>query len=45
MAIAPSRQLDHDGHEEERIHAEADTSPRAHETLKHDDAFLVVDTH
>lgn len=46
MAIAPSRQPDHPPeHEPEHIHAEADSSPRAHETLKHDDAFVVVDTH
>lgn len=45
MAVAPSRQPDHNEHETERIHAEADSSPRAHETLKHNDAFLVVDTH
>ncbi|HML29034.1 MAG TPA: glycogen debranching N-terminal domain-containing protein [Hyphomicrobium sp.] len=45
MAVAPSRQPDRDEHEIERIHAEADSSPRAHETLKHDDAFVVVDTH
>jgi glycogen debranching enzyme len=45
MAVAPSRQPHHDEHEQEQIHAEADTSPRAHETLKHDDAFAVVDTH
>lgn len=45
MAIAPSRQPDHGEHEPERIHAEADSSPRAHETLKHNDAFVVVDTH
>jgi len=46
MAGAPSRQHDqpHE-HEPERIHAEADSSPRDHETLKHDDAFLVIDTH
>ncbi|WP_024276515.1 glycogen debranching N-terminal domain-containing protein [Hyphomicrobium sp. 802] len=45
MAVAPSRQPDHDENEIERIHAEADSSPRTHETLKHDDAFAVVDTH
>ncbi|WP_045837604.1 amylo-alpha-1,6-glucosidase [Hyphomicrobium sp. 99] len=45
MAVAPSRQPDHLEHEPERIHAAADSSPRAHETLKHDDAFVVVDTH
>ena len=46
MAVAPSRPPDHSPeHEPERIHAEADSSPRAHETLKHDDAFVVVDTH
>ena len=46
MAVAPPRQLDHPHeHEPERIHAEADSSPRDHETLKHDDAFLVIDTH
>jgi glycogen debranching enzyme len=45
MAIAPSQQHDHDDHHSERAHAEADTSPRAHETLKHNDAFAVVDTH
>lgn len=46
MAVAPSRQHEHPHeHEPERIHAEADSSPRDHETLKHDDAFLVIDTH
>lgn len=46
MAVPPSQQLDHPPeHEPEHIHAEADSSPRAHETLKHDDAFVVVDTH
>jgi glycogen debranching enzyme len=45
MAVAPSRPPEHDEHEAERIHAEADSSPRDHETLKHDDAFAVVDTH
>lgn len=45
MAVAPSRQQDHDESDIERIHAEADSSPRTHETLKHDDAFAVVDTH
>jgi glycogen debranching enzyme len=45
MAVAPSRRLNQDEHEAERIHAEADNSPRDHETLKHDDAFAVVDTH
>jgi len=45
MAVTPSRQLDHNDHESEGIHAGADSSPRAHETLKHDDAFAVVDTH
>jgi glycogen debranching enzyme len=46
MAMAPPRQPDHPPeHEPEQIHAEADSSPRAHETLKHDDAFVVVDTH
>lgn len=46
MAIAPSKQPDHGPeYEPEHIHAEADSSPRDHETLKHDDAFAVVDTH
>jgi glycogen debranching enzyme len=45
MAVAPSRQQDYEESDIERAHAEADSSPRTHETLKHDDAFAVIDTH
>lgn len=45
MALAPAGQPHNEAHEEERYHATADGSPRAHETLKHDDAFAIVDTH
>jgi glycogen debranching enzyme len=44
MAVAPTRQSERDGHEAEQIHAAADRSPpRARETLKHDDAFAIID--
>ncbi len=45
MAIVPPGQSQGDSHEEERIHAPADRSPRARETLKHDDAFAIIDIH
>jgi glycogen debranching enzyme len=45
MALAPAGQPQNEAPDEERYHATADGSPRAHETLKHDDAFAIVDTH
>src|SRR3954452_18933857 len=46
MGIAPSRKaLEHDLQEPEFLVGTSNDSPRAHETLKHDDAFAVLDTH
>ena len=45
MVIAPAGKPHHDRYEAEQIHATADGSPRNHETLKHDDAFAIIDTH
>ena len=46
MARAPNlHSLEHDNEEEEFLIAATDGSARAHQTLKHDDAFAVLDTH
>ncbi|RUO98266.1 amylo-alpha-1,6-glucosidase [Hyphomicrobium sp.] len=45
MVGAPAEQSNFEEHDAERIHATADSSPRSHVTLKHDDAFAIVDTH
>ncbi len=45
MAMTPEALPNSGEHTAERVHAGADSSPRAHETLKHDDAFAIIDAH